>query len=241
MNSDAPAAVRPVPAATLMLLRDGHDGLEVLMIRRPSTTAFAADAFVFPGGKVEPADCSMPSISWTGLDLEVTAAEMQLPSDLALGFHVAAVRETFEEVGILLADRTSAARDLRHSLREMRRSLHAGNDDWAQSLERSGLRLDLGALRWWSWWITPPSLPRRYNTRFFAAECPASPVLTDSREVEETAWIKPGAAVQSATRGAWYLMRPTITTLNELAEYSSVTAVLAAADQHHERRSYARP
>jgi 8-oxo-dGTP pyrophosphatase MutT (NUDIX family) len=184
----------------------------------------------------------MPSTSWSGLDLEATADKMQLPADLALGFHVAAVRETFEEVGILLADQGSAARDSGPSLREMRRSLHAGNDDWAESLERTGLRLDLGALRWWSWWITPPSLPRRYNTRFFAAECPASPVLTDSREVEETVWTNPASALRRAARGAWYVMRPTITTLNELTGHHSVSAALNAAEHHHAaRRSQPRP
>lgn len=241
MNSLGRGPARPIHAATLMLLRDAQAGVEVLMTQRPSTTAFAADAFVFPGGKVEPADCAMPSTVWSGLDVETTAVKMDVPPDLALGFHVAAVREAFEEIGILLASKTRNVGDIEQSLREMRTSLHTGSHEWSQQLSEAGLRLDLGSLRWWSWWITPPSLPRRYNTQFFVARCPPRQILTDSREVEEAVWVTPSAALESASKGAWYLMRPTLATLEELHEETSVAGVLRTANDVGPRQRQPRP
>lgn len=214
------------------------------MVRRPTTTSFAADAFVFPGGKVEPGDRVMPPATWTGLDVGSVAAAMKVSTDLALGFHIAAVRETFEEVGVLLAQPkqgTSNDGGWHTEAAHIRRALQTGTDNWDQLLLEAQLRLDLTSLRWWSWWITPASLPLRYNTLFFVARYPSAQKLSEeSREVEEAVWVSPRSALERASDGSWYLMRPTFTTLEELRDQRSVNAILDSADNEC-RRLHPRP
>ncbi len=231
-----------IESATLILVRDRRDdaspagGFEVFMLERHIETDFAGGALVFPGGRVEEADRHLPPSCWAGLDLEWAAAEMDAPADAVLGWHVAAVREAFEESGFLLAQvdgRPVTRADLAHEdFRQARERLGARNTDWhwGQWLSDRGLRLDLGALAWWSWWETPHGLHRRYTTRFFVARVP--PDQTGGHDEVETVssrWLTPEDALQAATDRMATVIYPTRQNLRALARFGSVDEVLSAA------------
>jgi 8-oxo-dGTP pyrophosphatase MutT (NUDIX family) len=239
MSEPAPH-VEVQPAATVMLVRDAGDGpdgsLEVLMLRRHPESVFAADAWVFPGGRVDDADALATPISAGPSDEEASRA-LGLPSG-GLAYWVAAARECFEEAGILLArhqdtgswlnTRTqwSTARLARH-----RRDVHAGATSFAAVLEREGLMLDLSGVHYVSHWITPPGrTARRFDTRFFVAEAPPEqPVLHDAGETVESAWTTPADALARGADQEITLLIPTIAQLKTLAQFSSAEELVAAA------------
>jgi 8-oxo-dGTP pyrophosphatase MutT (NUDIX family) len=170
----------PAAAATVVLVRPGPHGLEVLLTRRPATMAFAADAWVFPGGRVDARDVREESSPPTGLTGPQAAARLAgtLPPADALAHHAAAVRETEEETGIRIDE------------------------------------ADLVAL---SRWVTPESLPRRFDVRFFAVPVPAGTrIARDSAEVAAATWITPRAALEAARAGAMSMLLPTLVTLEQL-------------------------
>ncbi len=180
---------RPVAAATVVLLRPGPDGLEVLLTRRPATMVFAPDIHVFPGGRVDPGDGLPDHPLAGGLTPERAAQRLAgtLPPLEAFAHHVAAVRETLEETGIRVA------------------------------------ALDLVPL---SRWVTPPSLARRFDVRFFAVQVPAgTEVVLASSEVSSVQWVMPGLALEAARVGALALLAPTLVTLEQLAACADMTAV----------------
>ena len=235
------APVTPRDAATVMLLRPPPDGtaetgraagpgLQVYMLRRRSSMAFAAGAYVFPGGSVDASDDT--SIAWTGPDAAEWGRLLGAPAELARTLVCAAVRETFEECGVLLAGPDAgtvlaAAED--EGWEEDRRQLQAGSLSLAQLLHRRGLVLRSDLLRPWARWITPVTEERRYDTRFFAAALPAGQIARDvSGEADETAWLEPGAALEAAGRREIALFPPTAVTLGELRACRTVPAALAA-------------
>jgi 8-oxo-dGTP pyrophosphatase MutT (NUDIX family) len=189
---------RPVPAATVVLLRPGDSGLEVLLIRRPATMAFGPNIHAFPGGRVDPADAAPAALDASGLTLEQASANLGLgltpdgamtPAS-ALAHHVAAARETLEEVGVEIAAR------------------------------------DLIAL---SRWVTPPSMARRFDARFFAVFVPpGTDVRADQAEVAEARWMTPEAALDPAAGGEIELWQPTFVTLQQLESLADPAAVRAA-------------
>ena len=244
-------AVPPVTArdaATVMLLRPtpgrpagapaavggggaGSGGLQVYMIRRRSSMAFAPGAYVFPGGSVDAGDADA-RVGWAGPDAAEWGRMLDAPQGLARALVCAAVRETFEESGVLLAgpspgtvvDSTVSA-----DWEEDRRALLAGSLSLAQLLHRRGLVARTGLLRPWSRWITPVTEERRYDTRFFAAALPARQRARDvGGEADETAWVDPAEALAAAGRREIALLPPTAVTLAELRAYGHVAAVLAA-------------
>jgi 8-oxo-dGTP pyrophosphatase MutT (NUDIX family) len=234
------APVTPRDAATVMLLRpaaaghaepDGGAGLQVYMLRRRSSMAFAAGAYVFPGGSVDASDDDA-SIAWAGPDAAEWGGRLGAPAELARTLVCAAVRETFEESGVLLAGPDAgtvlaATEDERWE--EDRRQLLAGSLSLAQLLHRRGLVLRSDLLRPWARWITPVTEERRYDTRFFAAALPAGQIARDvSGEADETAWLEPGAALEAAGRREIALFPPTAVTLGELRACGTVPAALAA-------------
>jgi 8-oxo-dGTP pyrophosphatase MutT (NUDIX family) len=220
-----PTPVVPArPAATVVVLRDGPAGLEVYLQRRTMTMGFAAGLWVFPGGRVDPADTD-PAVdaSWSGPDLGTWAARLGLDRARARGVVVAACRECLEEAGVLLADRAPGPA----ALDAARHDLLTGGNGLAAVLTRLGVRLDTGRLRYWSWWVTPEAEARRYDTRFFVAGLPQGAAVTvHGREAEHGHW----RPVASATAGPVRMLPPTWCTLRELAAFSSVAEVLAAAD-----------
>ena len=234
------APVTPRDAATVMLLRPapaghaeagGTAGLQVYMLRRRSSMAFAAGAYVFPGGSADASDDDA-GIAWAGPDAAEWGRRLGAPADLARVLVCAAVRETFEESGVLLAGPDAgtvlaAAED--EGWEEDRRQLLAGSLSLALLLHRRGLVLRSDLLRPWARWITPVTEERRYDTRFFAAALPAGQIARDvSGEADETAWLEPGAALEAAGRREIALFPPTAVTLGELRACGTVPGALAA-------------
>jgi 8-oxo-dGTP pyrophosphatase MutT (NUDIX family) len=210
----------PRLAATVLILRSGP---EMLMLRRHGRSGFAADMWVFPGGTLDDEDRTLDPRKWRGIDPEALSERFKLPPEDVLGMHVAAVRETFEESGILLADAAEApTRDA---------DFHA----W---LAGADAVLDLGCLTYWSRWVTPAQEPRRYDTCFFLARAPEGQIAEhDRHEITDQRWIGPRQALEEHHAGRLPLIYPTIRTLEELAEHDAVDALVQAAEARPEVRS----
>lgn len=238
MSEPAPH-VEVQPAATVMLVRDASDrpdgSLEVLMLRRHPEAVFAADAWVFPGGRVDDSDGLGVPIGAGPSDDEASRA-LGLPSG-GLAYWVAAARECFEEAGILLARHADTGAWLDTStewssarLARNRRDVHTGTVSLAAVLETEGLVLDLSGVHYVSHWITPPGRPRRFDTRFFVAVAPPDqPVSHDTAETVESVWTTPAAALVRGTGGEITLLIPTIANLKTLTRFSSTEELVAAA------------
>jgi 8-oxo-dGTP pyrophosphatase MutT (NUDIX family) len=235
MTDPAPA-VEIRPAATLMLVRDGVDGMEVLMLRRNPDSVFAADAWVFPGGAVDPSDGELPPTSLLGVTDGDASATIGVPSG-GLAFFVAAARECFEEAGVLLARHTAsgAALDTSSDLETTRfarhrRDLLAGQRSFAEMLGAENLALDLSDVFYVSHWITPPGPPRRFDTRFFVAAAPGGQAVShDTGETVESVWTTAGRALERWAAGEIHLVFPTIKNLEALARFPAAADLLAAA------------
>jgi len=248
--------VEPRDAATVMLLRPlpggaGPDapglldapgppyppgladapGMQVYMLRRQSSMAFAPGAFVFPGGSVDTRDAEI-EVGWAGPDAQEWGRMIDAPADLARALVCAAVRETFEECGVLLAGPTAGTvvADTRGEDWEAdRAALLARSVSLAGLLRRRGLVLRSDLLRPWARWITPVTEERRYDTRFFAAALPDGQRARDvSEEADGAAWAEPGEALAAARRKEIFLLPPTAVTLGELAACGHPAAALAA-------------
>ena len=216
----------PLPAATVVLLRSGTDGLEVLLTHRPASMAFAPDVHVFPGGRVDAADTDRSLLARS----VVTPAEASeaLGGDLApidaLAAHVAAIREVFEEVGILLADHAPGANiedvaTARHRLLESPTAFPIVADEL-------DLRLRTDLLVPLSRWVTPPIMERRFDARFFAAWMPdGAKASLVGQEVAAHGWQRPVDALESMARGELAMWLPTSTTLTQLLHVRSIDEV----------------
>ena len=227
-----PVAARD--AATVALLRDTPAGPEVYALRRQRTMAFGAGMYVFPGGSVDPRDTD-PTIGWVGPGPTFWGEAFAAPEGLARALVCAAVRETFEESGVLLAGPAGSgtgpvlAAAGGEGWEADRQALLAGSLTLAGLLRRRGLVLRSDLLRPWARWITPVTEERRFDTRFFAAALPGGQHARDvSGEADETAWLEPGEALAAAGRGEIALWPPTAVTLGELRDCGGVPAALAA-------------
>lgn len=188
------------------------------MLRRPAAMAFAPGAYVFPGGSVDAADGD-PLIAWSGPEPAEFGERLGCPAAHARALVCAAVRETFEETGVLLAgtpDGTPAVPG--EGWDEDRAALAAGAVTFAELLSRRGLVLLAGLLTPWARWITPEAEPRRFDARFFAAALPpGQSAVGHQAEADRTAWLRPAAAIEAARTGSMLLLPPTATTLHEFA------------------------
>jgi 8-oxo-dGTP pyrophosphatase MutT (NUDIX family) len=228
-----PSPVVPVPAATLVLLRDAGGGVETLLLQRHPKSAFAAGDFVFPGGKLHGDDNPEDAEAWcTGVTAADAARVLGLEGGAnlaALGYWIGAIRETFEEAGVLLAtDRDGApARTDHPRFAEYRWACQSDNRAFWAMLKTEGLRLTTDRLVYFAHWVTPDDLPLRFDTRFFAASMPADQTATgDGKEVTELRWLTPGEALDAATRGEISLRNPTIKNLMLFTEAASGRAAL---------------
>ena len=226
-------------ASTVVLLRDGS-GLETYLMRRAATMAFAAGMYVFPGGRIDEADCDI-DLSWVGEPLDagrMTAGERQ-----ARGLIVGAVREVFEETGVLLAIDDSGrfpAEDA--AWEEDRAAVAESSPALAEVLARRGLRIDPGALPLWTHWVTPEVESKRYDVRFFVAAVPPGQHARDvSGEADQVLWTSPGAALGDYSRGQLPMLPPTVATLADLASLPDVASVLASASSREVRPLMPRP
>ncbi len=220
----------PRDAATVMLVRDEPD-LRVFMLRRNFDSVWIAGASVYPGGAIDDDDRDPAWASRTrGVDDVGASAALGLDRG-GLAFFVGAIRETFEEAGVLLAHGADGgAADGRFAhLVDARTALNAGTTDFASFVAEHDLVLATDELHVFSNWVTPPGSPRRYDTWFFVAEAPPGTYEHDNLELIESAWIRPADALAAAERGEMDLIYPTQKSLESLAEFETASAVLAAA------------
>ena len=233
----------PRDAATVIVLRcdgDGNgvrDGVEVLMLRRVAAMKFAPGAYVYPGGSVDPAD-SDPGVGWHGPDPAEFGVRLGASPAMARALVCAAVRETFEESGVLFAGAPGGgplAAPSGPSWEADREALAAGAVTLAELLSGRGLVLRADLLVPWARWITPEGEPRRFDARFFAAALPAGQVATGhAAESDHVAWLRPADAIAAARAGEISLFPPTAATLNDFAVADTaagaggVAAILAA-------------
>lgn len=211
-------------AATIALLRDTDAGIEVFLMRRQRSMAFAAGMHVYPGGAVETSDSFVPVTSTTDLD----DVARRLSTDDPVSVVAAAARETFEECGVLLAvDDDGRPVVLDDSFEAEREELAAGRLLFADLLRARGLRVDGEALVPFAHWVTPEAEERRYDTRFLAARLPDGQEATErGGEADRVAWWRPADALASFAAGATAMLPPTIATLAEIGRHATVEAAL---------------
>jgi 8-oxo-dGTP pyrophosphatase MutT (NUDIX family) len=197
----------------------GRD-IQVLMLRRTAAMKFAPGAYVFPGGSVDPADYGA-EVGWHGPSPEEFGARLGASADVARALVCAAVRETFEEAGVLLAgspDGGPLAVPAGPSWEADRMAVASGTLTLAELLTRRGLVLRADLLVPWARWITPDGEPRRFDARFFAAALPdGQEAVGHEAEADHVAWLRPADAIDAAKAGEMSLLPPTATTLHDFA------------------------
>ena len=211
----------PVPvraAATVLLLRDSEAGIEVLMTRRSGTASFAPGAYVFPGGQIDAADEAAAHI----------AARRPTQSGLQLTQAIAAIREGFEELGVLLARHADGRPVGAQDIASMDRST-ASPVSFAEQCAARGLVLACDQVFSLAHWITDRDLPKRFDVPFLVARMPEGQTPTaDESEQFEPCWVRPADALARHAAGSFFMIFPTVRTLQRLAAYASVDAVLQA-------------
>lgn len=219
----------PEPSATLVLLREGNPRLEVLLLQRNPASGFIPGAWVFPGGRVDPEDGD-PSALQRAAGLSSLQAQriLQPRADEppALAYWIAAIRETFEETGVLVArglDRGGKENpQLARAKGPAQDRLVRGESGFGRILEELGVDLDAGALTYCAYWVTPECEPRRYETRFFVTHVPGDVRVTPhQREMVDHVWITPSEALKENLAGNLPMVLPTIHTLEVLADFQA--------------------
>ena len=221
MAAMADDATPPTPAATVVLLRPGRGAPEILLTQRPTSMAFAGDLFVFPGGRVDAADADERLVERT---IAASAAgEADEPP-----FAIAAIRELFEEAGVLLAERRNGRAADAAAVAGARRALLAGETTLAAVAEALDLVLRADRLAPISHWTTPPIMPRRFDTRFYAAELPpgAEPSF-EADEVVDHRWLTAHDALEAMAAGEVAMWVPTCATLQQLEHVTGFDEVVA--------------
>ncbi len=221
-------------ASTIVVVRDGDDGIEAYLMRRQTTMAFAAGMYVFPGGGLMPSD-SQRDVPWFGPEPAHWARLFSCDVDLAKGLVVAAVRETFEETGILLAgpDGDTVVSDTSgDDMAVARIALDVGEMAFADFLTDRGLVLRADLLGAWAHWITPDFEPKRYDTRFFVAALPKGQrVGAISREADHASWAPLSRVLAAVEAGEAAMMPPTISACREVSVHTASTVVAASAER----------
>lgn len=215
----------PRPSATLILLREQHGQLEVLMTRRHERLAFMGGMWVFPGGTLHAADTAAESLQQVTAASRISPAKLvslqgdALPAAECLGLAIAACREVFEETGILPAVTTATAQLPQHPthVQAERADIARNPERFAAMLQREGWLLNLRDLIYWAHWITPSSAPRRFDTRFFATSVnPDTEFSADRTETVECRWMKPDELIDATASAHAPVSPPTLVTLLDL-------------------------
>jgi 8-oxo-dGTP pyrophosphatase MutT (NUDIX family) len=229
LNSEVVTAP-PRAAATVVMLRDTPDGLEVFLLKRHGNSDVLGGAYVFPGGKVDAADAGLAAhLNQSPAELHAALGEAELDLPTATSFYAAALREAFEESGVLFATGADTAQ-----LQQAAALLRAGQS-FGDMLAQLALQLDTRSVLPWSRWITPrmPSVSnKRFDTRFFVAAVPAQQTARhDDYEATESIWLAPRLALQQYWDGQISLAPPQIMSLAHLARHASVASVLTEAQR----------
>jgi 8-oxo-dGTP pyrophosphatase MutT (NUDIX family) len=226
----------PRAAATIVLLRDAPGGMEVLLMRRNRNAGFVPGAYVFPGGRVDGTDAAPDLMRrLDGLSPESAAERLALKNGEppAIAYYLAALREAFEETGILVGRRsdgssppTAAEDPMVDSIRD---DVMEGKTSFTQAISLLQCRIEGHAIEYLAHWITPEPEPRRYDTRFFAVKVyPGAEPIVDAREMADAVWITPTGALERLDEGDLPMVFPTIKTLEQLAPYDTADAALTA-------------
>ncbi len=210
-------------SSTVVLVRDAANGPEFLMVRRHAKSSLG-DSYVFPGGVLDASDRAVHEYC-TGCTAEEADRVLGVAAD-GLDYFSAAVRELFEETGVLLAHAEAAADDLQQA----RDQLNDGSLRWDAFVTASNVRLKCDSLHYFSHWITPDILPQRYSTRFFIAELPAGQrAVHDGGELTDSCWMTADDVLLAGSKGSMSLRFPTLRTLESIAGHESVEALVVWA------------
>lgn len=225
----------PKPAATIVLLRDAEPGMEVLLMRRSRRAGFVPGAYVFPGGRVDGTDAMpevMDHLDRLNPDLAAERLALRDAEPPAIAYYLAALREAFEETGIMVGLRSdgsappTAAEDAR--IDAVRDDLMQDRISFAEAISLLQCRIAGDAIEYIAHWVTPEPEPRRYDTRFFAAKVRAGATpIVDPREMTDALWLTPREALRRCDRGEVPMVFPTIKTLEELAAYRTAEDALS--------------
>ncbi|WP_295624974.1 NUDIX hydrolase [uncultured Corynebacterium sp.] len=233
--------VTPRLASTVLLIRDSIHGIEIYVQERVSTMRFAPNMTVFPGGGVDARDFpgdvdgdghDSPRLRWAGPDARWWSERFDVTEATARALVCAAVRETFEETGTLLAA-DAAGETIADSSRfhARRKALESHELAFSDFLHDEGLTLRADLLRPWSNWVTPEQFPKRYDTFFFVAAQPAGQIADgDTSEASSTGWFRPTVLLDGWRDGMVGLMPPTWAQIKRMSRFDTVAEVLAAAD-----------
>ena len=223
-------------AATVMLVRDGDDGLEVFMLRRNLNSDFVGGAYVFPGGAVDEADRHADLDAVCKGRSDDGASQLLGLDSGGLAFWVAAIRESFEEAGVLLATTPEgdvvsfADPEVAERFTLHRKAVDSGEKRLVEVCEQERLQLAVADIHYFSHWITPLGAPRRYDTRFFVAAAPPEQVpLHDDRETIANLWVRPSDALERCKRGELDMIFPTIKNLQAITRFERSQDLLDAA------------
>ena len=228
-----PAPARP--AATVMLLRDAAPSPEVLMVQRSVESEFLPDLYVFPGGRVDDADAELADRVVGRSPADLTRRADDVDARRAVALYAAAVRETFEEVGVLLVRRRGEsellAPEAAAKLQVHRLAVQRGDLPFRELIEREDLVLAADRLALHGRWITPEMVPKRFDTFFFSALAPTGQVAThDGIESTHHVWIRPEDALAQAAAGERQIILPTQGNLETTAGFAKAGDVLAASE-----------
>ncbi|WP_153504197.1 NUDIX hydrolase [Cumulibacter manganitolerans] len=225
------APSQPKLASTVLFVRDGEAGLEAYLIRRVKQMAFAGGMTAFPGGGVDPRDLDA-EFGWIGPEAGFWADAFSCDERSARALVAAAVRETFEEAGILLATagRTAVVDTDNDEWEAERQGLLNREHSLSELLERRGLSLRADLVRPWAHWITPEQEPKRYNTSFFLMKLPDGVhPRAISTEHDKAEWVGVHDALAEAQTGVRPMLPPTIATLTDLARFGTADEAMAGA------------
>jgi len=232
----------PVPAvdaATVILVSPSSRApFEVFLVKRHAKSSFMANAYVYPGGRLEPSDGDADTLAQTtGLDAEMCGQRLGEPAKHAQALYVAALRESFEEAGVLFAHAVTdpdrvlidpCDETLRPLVERWRSDLNDGSASWHALGESQQWRWPLDRLRPFARWVTPEPLPKRFDARFFIARCPRSQrdvLAHDAQETVASVWLTPQDALAGHTAGEMILEPPTVRTLETLASFDDLDAL----------------
>ena len=232
------------PAATLILARPAAESFEIMMLKRTTKAAFASGMYVFPGGRIDAGDSDPALAPYIAEPRDNQHAQIAALGEDWLGAYVAAIRETFEEAGILMAKHANGSWVTLPSktIAETRQSLHQGELSMADLCRAYDARLAINEMNFYNRWTTPPGRPRRFDTRFFVGQAPPMALgIEDGEETTDAVWITPLKALEEHQAGRFDLMSVTVKQLSAITDYKDLKALKMALSRQDSFPHYQPP